>query len=183
MMKISKLFPLGLLTALALLTGASTAPAQNAAKVEVAGVSFTPPTGWKAVPPPSPMRKAQFAIKTADGKDGAEVVFFVFPSGEAGSVAANVERWYKKFTEDREKINAKSESVTVGKSKVTYVQAEGTYDNAIPGGAPDLKPNYGLLGAIVETSIGNIFIRFTGPKELAKSTLPDFKKMVESGLK
>ena len=49
--------------------------------------TFTVPDGWKKVPPPSPMRKAQLEV----GEDAAkaEVTFFHFGGG-SGSVADNV---------------------------------------------------------------------------------------------
>jgi hypothetical protein len=42
---------------------------------------------------------------------------------------------------------------------------------------------YALLGAIVESAQGNVFVRLTGPKALALGAQPEFKKMVESGLR
>jgi len=71
----------------------------------------------------------------------------------------------------------------VGKHKVNYVSAEGTYKSGMPGGAQTPMPNYALLGAIIEASEGSVFIKMTGPKELTQSATADFKKMVESGLK
>ncbi len=182
-MKLTSFLRLSLLCAALACVGDARLHAQTAAKLEVAGISFTVPAAWETAPTASAMRKAQYRIKDAAGKESGDVVFFLFPAGEAGSVAANVDRWLGKFTEPREKINAKTESLTVGKSKVTYVQAEGTYDTSMPGSAPAPVPNFGLLGAIVETSEGNIFIRLTAPKALAKSAQPEFRKMVESGLK
>jgi hypothetical protein len=44
-------------------------------------------------------------------------------------------------------------------------------------------PNYALVGAIIEAGEGDVFVKMTGPKALAKSATADFKKMVESALK
>ena len=182
-MKMSTCIPLSLLCALTLLAGVLPVTAQSGAKFEVAGISFTPPKGWETSPTTSQMRKAQLKVKDAAGKESADVVFYFFGAGQAGSVDANVDRWFGKFSEPREKINAKRETVTIGKTKVTYVQAEGTYDASMPGTAPQPVPNVGLVGAIVEGTQGNIFIRLTAPKALATASLSDFKKLVESGLK
>jgi hypothetical protein len=127
------------------------------------------------------MRQAQLKVKDADGK-AADVVFFQFGGG-AGSTKANIDRWLGQFVEGPDKVNAKVEEVTVGKTKVTYVQAEGTYKSGMPGGPLTPMPDYGLVGAIIESADGNVFVRMTGPKALTKASTPDFKKMVESGPK
>ena len=87
------------------------------------------------------------------------------------------------FQEPREKINPKIEEVTVEKHKVTYVQAEGTYKSGMPGGPQTPMPDFALAGAIIEATEGSVFVRMTGPKDLVKAALAEFKKMVEGALK
>ena len=94
-----------------------------------------------------------------------------------------MERWFSQFQEPRDQIKAKSEEATAGKHKVTYVQAEGTYLSGMPGAAKTEMPDYALAGAIIEADEGSVFIRMTGPKDLVKSSLTDFKNMVERALK
>jgi hypothetical protein len=94
-----------------------------------------------------------------------------------------VDRWLGQFVESRDKINAKVEAVTVGKHKVTYVSAEGTFKSGMPGGPQTPMLDYALLGAIAEAGEGSVFIKLTGPKALAKSSAEEFKKMVEGALK
>lgn len=149
---------------------------------KVGGISFTRPAKWEWVEVTSPMRKAQLKVTDEKVKGSAEVVFFQF-SGAVGGVKANVERWFGQFEEPRDKINAKTETVTVGKTKLTYVQADGTYKSGMPGGPQTPMPDYALAGAIIETGDGNIFVKMTGPKTIVKSSVVEFKKMVESGLK
>jgi hypothetical protein len=150
---------------------------------KVGEFNFTRPGNWEWVEVTSPMRKAQLKVKGKDGKAAADVVFFQFGPGSAGGVQANVNRWLGQFEEPREKINAKVEEATIGKVKVTYVQAEGTYKSGMPGGPTTPMPDYGLLGAIIESDAGNVFVRMTGPKDLVKASVPEFKKMIESGVK
>ncbi len=92
-----------------------------------------------------------------------------------------MDRWLVQFQEPREKINARVEEATVGKTKITYVQAEGTYSSGMPGGPTTPMTDYALLGAILESEQGNVFVRMTGPKGLVKASVADFKKMIESG--
>ncbi len=150
---------------------------------KVGDISFTRPAKWEWVEVSSPMRKAQLKVTDEKGTASAEVVFFQFGPGPMGGVKANVDRWLGQFAEPRDKINAKTEEVTVGKTKVTYVQAEGTYKSGMPGGPQTPMPDYALAGAIIDASEGNIFVKMTGPKALVKSSVDDFRKMIESGLK
>lgn len=158
--------------------------AADVATFKVGDITFTRPDKWEAVPPATSMRAAQFKVTDADGKTSAEVAFFQFGPGGAGGVKANEERWLGQFDAPRDQINAKVEEVTIGKTKVTYVSAEGTYRSGMPGGPTTPMPDYGLMGAMIGSDGENIiFIKMTGPMGLVKSATPDFKKMVESGLK
>jgi len=150
---------------------------------KVSEFSFTRPANWEWVESASPMRKAELKVVDEKTKAKAEVVFYHFGPGNAGGTRANVDRWFGQFVEPRDKINAKTEDVAVGKHKVNYVSAEGTYKSGMPGGPQTPMPNYALLGSIVEASEGSVFVKMTGPKELTQSATADFKKMVESALK
>jgi hypothetical protein len=52
----------------------------------------------------------------------------------------------------------------------------------MPGGPKTPQPNTMLLGAIIESDRGNVFIRLTGPIKLAKASQPALRKMVEGAL-
>jgi hypothetical protein len=147
----------------------------------VSEYTFTRPAKWEWVEVSSPMRKAQMKVADADGKASAEVVFFQFGPNQAGSVKANVDRWLHQF--DPQDGDPKVEEATIGKTKVTFVQTEGTYHSGMPGGPTTPMTGYGLMGAIVASDGGNIFVKMTGPKALVKASVGDFKKMLDSGLK
>lgn len=144
--------------------------------------SFTAPPKWESVEVTSPMRKAQLKVPGKDGKN-AEVIFFYFGPGNAGGTKANVDRWLGQFEEGRDKINAKVDETKAGNRTVTYVQAEGTYKSGMPGGPTTPLPNTMLLGAILESAEGNVFVRMTGPLELVKSARDDFRKMIDTAAK
>ena len=169
---------------LTLLTGLSPLRAADApATFKVSEFSFTRPANWEWVESASPMRKAELKVADAKTKGKAEVVFYHFGPGSGGGTQANVERWLRQFVEPREKINAKTEEVSIGKHKVTYVSAEGTYKSGMPGGPQTPMPNHALMGAIIEAEQGSVFVKMTGPKELTQSATADFRKMIESALK
>jgi len=157
--------------------------AEATATFKVSEFTFTRPAGWEWVASASPMRKAQLKVNAADKKGSAEVVFFHFGPSNGGGVQANVERWFGQFQEPREKIGAKSDAETIGKRKVTFVRAEGTYLSGMPGGARTPQPGTALLGAIIQSDAGDVFVKMTGPAALVKSAGDDFRKMIESALK
>ena len=161
---------------------ASAAHAAGPETFKVSEFTFKRPGSWEWVEVASQMRKAQLKVTPKDAKEPGEVVFFFF-GPQSGGTKANVDRWFSQFEEGRDKINAKTEEKTVGKVKVTYVSAEGTYKSGMPGAPATPKAGFALLGAIIEGSEGSVFVRLTGPASLAKSARGDFEKMIESGLK
>ena len=155
--------------------------AEAPATFQVSEFTFKRPASWEWVAP-TPMRKAQLKVPGAEKQSG-EVIFFHFGEGNGGGTQANVDRWLGQFKEPKEQINAKVDEQTVGKRKVTYVQAEGTYLSGMPGGPKTAQPNSMLLGAILESQQGNVFIKFTGPAHLVKTASAEFKQMVTGALK
>src|ERR1041385_6649704 len=109
--------------------------AETPSTFKVSEFTFTRPASWEWVETSSAMRKAQLKITDAKSKGSADVIFFHFGQGDGGGTKANVERWFNQFKEPREQIKAKSEETTIGKHKVTFVEAEGTYLSGMPGGA------------------------------------------------
>lgn len=163
---------------------ASTAVSAEApSSFKVGEFSFARPTDWQWVETTSSMRKAQLKVVGADKKENAEVVFFYFGEGGGGGTQANIDRWLAQFEEPKEKLNSKVEQVTVGQRKVSYVQAQGTYLSGMPGAAKTPQPNTMLMGAILESDQGNVFIRLTGPLNLAMKSQPAFRRMVEGAMR
>jgi hypothetical protein len=160
-----------------LLAAGQTASAADGS-FKVGEFTFQTPAGWEAAKDLSPMRKAQFKVP-GQGKAPGEVVFFHFGPGGGGGTQANINRWLGQFEEPKDKLNAKTEETTVKGRKVTYVQAEGTYLSGMPGAAKTPQPGTLLLGAIMESEEGDVFIRFTGPSAVGKASVAAFRKMVE----
>lgn len=165
------------LCTIALLTAA-----EGPATFKVGEFTFSRPADWQWVEVNSVMRKAQMKVTDATKKESAEVIFFFFGEGGGGLTQANIDRWLSQFAEPREKLNSKVENITVAGRKVTYVHAEGTYQSGMPGGPKTPQPNSMLMGGIIESEQGNVFIRLTGPVTLAKASQSEFRKMVEGAL-
>ncbi len=150
-------------------------PSRAADPVEfgVGAFSFERPEGWQWIVPSSPMRKAQLNIGSP-GSDPVEVTFFHFGQGQGGGVQANVDRWFGQFQ------NAKTgQSLeTLGKTRVTFVQAAGTFLSGMPGGPTSPKEGYELRGAILESDSGDVFVKMTGPASAVQSAEAAFRAMI-----
>src|SRR5438445_450450 len=103
------------------------------ATFKVSEFTFSRPANWEWVESASPMRKAELKVVDEKTKAKAEIVFYHFGPGNAGGTQANIDRWFGQFVEARDKINAKTENVTVGSHKVTYASAKGTYKSVMHG--------------------------------------------------
>ena len=137
--------------------------------------TFSVPEGWKKVPPPSPMRKAQLEVGAGNAK--AEVTFFHFGGG-SGSVADNVARWFSQFPGSE--ANRKSETVELNGVKITFVETAGTFSSGMPGGPTTPMADYALRGAILENAeTGDVYVKMTGPKAVVIGATEAFQKMVK----
>src|SRR5213594_3853012 len=87
--------------------------AEAPATFKVSEFTFTRPAAWEWMEVTSSMRKAQLKVVDAKSKASADVIFFHFGPGDSGGTKANVDRWLGQFVEPREKINPKTEEVTV----------------------------------------------------------------------
>jgi len=153
-------------------------PAQ-AGEFKVAGMTFASPKEFISVKPKSFMRKAQLMVGV-DAAEG-EIVFFHFGPRGGGGVQANVDRWFGQFTEPKAQIKPKTEKAKAGEIAVTFVSAEGTFKAGPPRGPVEEKPDYALLGAIIEGKEGAIFAKFTGPKATVSAHSALFRKMILGG--
>jgi hypothetical protein len=163
--------------------GSPAAAAEGPERFEVGGLTVERPQGWDWVERRGAMRQAQLEVKTEGVEGSAEVVFFHFGPGNGGGTMANIDRWLGQFAEPRDQLKHKVEEETVSGRKVTYVQAEGTYQSGMPGGPKTPLKDHALIGAIIEGAQGHVFVRMTGPSGLAKASIEPFKTMVVSGLK
>jgi hypothetical protein len=143
------------------------------------GLNFTPPAGWKSLGQ-RPMRAGTYMAPAASGdKEDGELAVFYFGQGQGGGVDANIKRWTAQFeTSAKPRI----EKRTVNGLPVTMMDLSGTYlaSSGPMMAAKSRKPNYRLLGAIVEGPQGAVFFKFTGPAKTIASHQAAFQKAVKS---
>jgi len=145
-----------------------------------AGINWTVPSNWKAEAQ-RPMRLATYTIPPSAGDpDPSECGVYYFGQGQGGSVQANMDRWIGQF---QTKEPVKRDQRTVHGLKITTVDVSGAYSGMggpmAKGTAPP-KPNYRLLGAIVEGPQGSVFFKFTGPARTIAQNQAAFEKLLAS---
>lgn len=168
----------------------SSAPAQQIAKApasksaagttaSAAGVSWTIPEGWDVLGP-RPMRAATYMI--GEGDNSSECAVFFFGAGQGGEVQSNIDRWIGQFQQpdgSDSKSNAKTEHRHAGGLDVNLIDLSGTYASGGMGGQPVvLKPEYRLLGAIIEAPEGPLFFKLTGPAAAIEEIKPHFDNLI-----
>jgi hypothetical protein len=150
------------------------ARAADPVEFTVGSFVFTRPEGWGWVVATSPMRKAQLSVPARDGNVPADLTFFHFGAGQGGSVQANVDRWFKQFSNG----STDAQTERVGNTTVTFVRASGTFSSGMPGGPTTPLKDYALRGAILESPAGDVYVKMTGPQAVVKLAEPAFEKMI-----
>jgi hypothetical protein len=168
------------LTALASSTIVSSAQAEDAVPLKVGEFTFKPVDAWKAKGTPRPMSQGGFSLLSADGTKTIDADFYHFGSGQGGDIEANVTRWKGQFqpAEGAEAIKFERKQYTFGKRKATLVFIKGTF---LSGGMFTPKtpqPGSAMIGAILESEEGSVFVKFTGPEKDIDASKEAFLKLL-----
>ena len=160
--------------------GSATPSKPPSAPTSLHEVTWTDPPGWQRIAPSSSMRKATYKIPAApkDPED-AEMAVFYFGQGEGGATEANIQRWIGQFA-DVKPSDVKRVERTPSGMKQTIVEVEGTYSGGMPGQQSAPKPNYRLIGAVVETPAGSYFFKLTGPKKTVDGARGAYLTLLDS---
>jgi len=130
------------------------------------------------------MRAATYPVTPAQGDpDTAECVVYFFGLGQGGSVQANIDRWEGQFKAPGGKpAAAKVNKIIIHGLAVTTIDVAGEYSGMAgpTATAPVAVSGYRLLGAIVESPGGNVFIKFTGAAKTMAANQPKFQQLLES---
>jgi hypothetical protein len=166
------------------LAGLLVAAASHAEEVpsfKAGDFTFGVPAGWNSVTPASPMRKAELRIPGPEGTGAAGealVTVFHFGPGQGGSVQDNVQRWFGQFGGDNDAIGAATATETIGQIPVTFARARGTFQSGMPGQPTTPIEGQALLGAILESPGGDVFVKLTGPAPVVDQAEPAFVQMI-----
>ncbi len=135
-----------------------------------ASIGFDAPEGWKRGPP-APMRLMTFTMGTA-----SECALSEFP-GEAGGLAANVNRWRDQMGQgplSGEQLAALPRVKAFGQD-VALVEVYGTY---VGGRSP--REGWGMLGAACPHGDSTVFVKLNGPEAEVRAERDRFKAFVGS---
>ena len=169
----------GLLLALS----ACLAPAEETANFTAGDFKFAVPPGWNSVTPSSPMRKAEIYVPGPEGtgKAGEAIItVFHFGPGQGGTVQQNVDRWFGQFDGDNEAKGAATAKETIGTVPVTFARARGTFQSGMPGQPTTPLEGQALLGAILESPNGDVYVKMTGPAPTVEKAEPAFVQMIRA---
>ena len=138
--------------------------------VTLAGLKFIPPTSWNDLGP-SGMRKGDYAFGPVAGdSDSATVTIFYFGPNMGGSIESNIDRWIGQISPAEDGSEPARESMEVDGMPVHIVRTAGSYSASMGGpmsGNSVEKPDYKLVGVVVEAPEGNVFFKLTGPEASA----------------
>lgn len=169
----------GLLLALS----ACLAPGEEVANFTAGDFKFAVPAGWNSVTPSSPMRKAEIYVPGPEGtgKAGEAIItVFHFGPGQGGTVQLNVDRWFGQFDGDNEAKGAATAKETIGTVPVTFARARGTFQSGMPGQPTTPLEGQALLGAILESPNGDVYVKMTGPAPTVEKAEPAFVQMIRA---
>jgi len=159
------------------------APAEETANFTAGDFKFAVPAGWNSVTPSSPMRKAEIYVPGPEGtgKAGEAIItVFHFGPGQGGTVQQNVDRWFGQFDGDNDAKGAATAKETIGAVPVTFARARGTFQSGMPGQPTTPLEGQALLGAILESPNGDVYVKMTGPAPTVEKAEPAFVQMIRA---
>jgi len=136
-------------------------------------LGWTVPEGWQELAPTS-MRRANFRVA---GSPDAECYLTFLPGG-AGGVEANVNRWRGQIglpAFSPEEIGQLPLRKLVGGDAV-FVDMTGDYR----GMGSDAKPDYRMVGLILEAPSATLFLKMTGPAAVIDGEIEHFHELAGS---
>ncbi|MCH9057491.1 MAG: hypothetical protein IIB55_02560 [Planctomycetes bacterium] len=147
----------------------------SSARVELAGLAWSIPSGWSR----QPAGMMDMFSLVVPGSRGSETAakFYV---DIGGGVQANLERWKGQMTYAGGPTDARIETRTLSGHTVTTIAMEGTYMMRLPSGANVRRNGYAFRGAIIEGPRELVFIKLVGPEELIEVVDRDWRRLISS---
>lgn len=138
-------------------------------------LKYDTPAGWTAAPATS-MREANFTF----GPNNEGEIYLARLSGAGGGMLANVNRWRSQMGADpltQEQVDALPTRPLFGQP-ATFVSVDGSFSPGM--GSTRSFPDYRLMGLILASDQGAVFVKMTGPKALVEQNAAAFDQFVGS---
>ncbi len=157
--------------------GAGEILSKNPREARFLGLVGPKPPTWIEHPSANKMRAANYTVPGRDGSEAAHIVVFYFGENEGGTVQENISRWQLQFKpdEDGQRAKPRIETLKSDGMPVTLVEFAGDWMKM---GADWYTPDQLFLAAVVESPVGNIFIRFAGDTATVEANRADFVALV-----
>lgn len=142
---------------------------------------YETPAGW-VEKPGSAMRDINFTI----GENGEAECYVARLPGAGGGLLANVNRWRSQMGAPpltEEQVAALPTKPLFGQ-QAHFVTVDGSYTPGM--GTSDTFENYRLLGLILASDAGAVFVKMTGPKDLVmqhEAAFDQFTRSIDVNLK
>ncbi len=151
--------------------------AEEPAKSFKAGdFDFVIAEGWTKKTKARAMSSGGLTYKGKEMKAGVDADFYHFGRGQGGGVEANIKRWRGQFSGEPKE----TERSKLAEGKVEFIHLEGTFLDGPPFGQKVPRENYAMLGAIIPSPGGDVFIKMTGSKEEVAKAVKAFKALAAS---
>ena len=154
--------------------------ADEGVSIKMGPLEMTAPAGWKQQQPRVRIIQYEFAVPAVEGdeNDGRMTVMLA-----GGSIEANIDRWYGQFQQPDGGSTEKAATVEekeIADHEVHLVDVSGTFlDRPGPVAPAVAREGYRMLAAIVQTKLGNYFIKFYGPEATVAKNEEAFTKMID----
>lgn len=138
-------------------------------------LTYDTPEGWTEKPG-STMRDINFSI----GEKGEAECYVARLPGAGGGLLANVNRWRSQMGADpltEEQVAALPTKPLFGQ-QASFVAVDGNYTPGM--GSSETFQNYRLLGLILASDAGAVFVKMTGPKDLVTKNEAAFDQFTQS---
>lgn len=145
--------------------GGTTAKADDA---EALPFTWVTPDGWERQLG-APMRDLSFTF----GENGEGECYLSRLPGAGGGLVANVNRWRGQMGQEpmTEEEIANLPSKTLFGLEGTFVDVSGDFSGM---GAAEAQKNYRMLGVILTSEAGAVFVKMTGPADLVQENEANF---------
>jgi len=152
--------------------GGTSAAAENTGGPKLV---YDTPEGWTEKPG-SAMRDINFSI----GENAEAECYVARLPGVGGGLLANVNRWRSQMGAEPltgEQVAALPTKTLFGQ-QASFVAIDGNYTPGM--GSTDTFENYRLLGLILASDAGAVFVKMTGPKDLITKNEAAFDQFTQS---
>ena len=142
--------------------------ASVAAPAKPTGLTYITPEGWQEAPAAS-MRDVNLSF----GENGEGECYVARLPGMGGGLLANVNRWRGQMGAapiTQEEASALPTKPLFGQP-AKFIKVDGKFAGM---GTAESKDNYRMLGLILASNAGAVFVKLTGPRELVEANENNF---------